>query len=447
MAMIQGSDPRVKMIMDQRAVQKFFNKRHELPPNTNKRDINQILDSGAWAGRRCFIIAGSPSVADHDLSVLQNELTIGINRVYETFYPTILFAMDGSFHKNILQGVYGINATKKFEEYQGLKLWMDISNHKLISDVFFIRGRGRTGVGYDLKDGLFHGNNSGFGALNLAIALRANPIYLIGYDMKFRDGKSHYHDGHHKAFTEKMMKSFTLSFDKTAPEILRRGFKVINITKDSNLNCFKKQPELPPDLCKTGKPVYVSFYTKNTIYEDKKDKLIDSLLKHTLQHFIQAMPSQGEWIDNVRYKPYFIKKMMIKYPNNPIVWIDVDAEIKAYPVFFDNIKQSFSAYFRSRKNRRTAKGELEMLSGTLYFKNNDSTRRLIDLWIEETRKNPTEWDQKTLRKAFDRWDGSYRKLDSSYCCIYDGWERAEGVQPVIEHFQASREVRRQQWRK
>lgn len=447
MAMIQGNDPRVKMIMDERHSQKFFNKRHLPGPNTNKRDINQILNNGLWEGKRCFVIAGGPSVADYDLSLLDNELTIGINRVYETFYPTILFAMDGTFHKNILQGVYGDEAKVRFNNYQGLKLWMDISNHKLISDVFFIRGMGRTGISYDLKHGLYHGNNSGFGALNLAIALKANPIYLIGYDMKFRDGKSHYHDGHKKLFTEKMMGSFIHSFDKTANEISRHGFKVININRDSNLKCFKTQPGLPKDLMKKNKPVYVSFYTLKSIYETKKNKLKDSLLKFTLKNDIAGVRDLGSWLDNIRYKPYFIKKMLLKYPDNPIVWVDCDAEIKDYPVFFDNIKQSFSAYFRSRKNRSTKANEEEMLSGTLYFKNNKKTMSLIDLWISETTKNSTEWDQRTLRKAFDKWDGSYHRMDSSYCCIFDGWERKGGVIPVIEHFQASREIRRQQWRK
>ena len=71
---------------------------------------------------------------------------------------------------------------------------------------------------------------------------------------------------------------------------------------------------------------------------------------------------------------------------------------------------------------------------------------LIDLWIKETKRNPKEWDQRTLRKAFDNWEGSTHRMDSSYCCIFDGWEKSEGVVPVIEHFQASREIRRQQWR-
>ena len=68
--MIEGNDPMVRMIMDQRAAQKssqkFFNARHLPGPNTNKRDVNQVLHNGAWRGRRCFIIAGGPSVADYD---------------------------------------------------------------------------------------------------------------------------------------------------------------------------------------------------------------------------------------------------------------------------------------------------------------------------------------------------------------------------------------------
>lgn len=40
------------------------------------------------------------------------------------------------------------------------------------------------------------GKNSGHAAINLAVHLGARRIYLAGFDMTFRGGRSHWHEGH-----------------------------------------------------------------------------------------------------------------------------------------------------------------------------------------------------------------------------------------------------------
>lgn len=40
------------------------------------------------------------------------------------------------------------------------------------------------------------GRNSGHGAVHLALHLGAARVYLAGFDMSFRDGRSHWHEGH-----------------------------------------------------------------------------------------------------------------------------------------------------------------------------------------------------------------------------------------------------------
>lgn len=40
------------------------------------------------------------------------------------------------------------------------------------------------------------GKNSGHAAVNLAVHLGASRVYLAGFDMTFRDGRSHWHEGH-----------------------------------------------------------------------------------------------------------------------------------------------------------------------------------------------------------------------------------------------------------
>jgi len=49
-----------------------------------------------------------------------------------------------------------------------------------------------------LKDGLYSSYMVGLFALSLCIALRIEEIYLLGYDCRFLDCKSHFHDVEHR---------------------------------------------------------------------------------------------------------------------------------------------------------------------------------------------------------------------------------------------------------
>jgi hypothetical protein len=443
---IMREKQRQERFFRERNQERVFAKRWNGEPNGNKRDISTILQSSAWSGKRCFILAGGPSLTDHDLSLLDDELTIGINRVYEIFTPTIFFAMDKRFHNWIYQGKYGEKVKEKYINFPNIKLYLDVRNMDL-SDIFYVRSIGRCGLSFDLASGLYNGNNSGYGAFNLACALGANPIYLLGYDMKFKDGKKHYHNGHPtyfkdtSCFHEKMMQSFGTTFMRTKDIVAQKGIKVINVNTDSNLKAFPLG-ELPKNLPGKKKPIFVSYYTKDTGYEKEVVRFRDSIWKHFLRNEIKAIDDLGTWIQNVQYKANFLKEMLLKHPGRPVVWVDCDAEIKSDPILFNNIRESFACHFRKRTHRTQYIDEQgELLSGTLYFKNNKKSLKLINLWIEENERAPNMWDQQTLRRAWNRWDGSTCKLPAEYCCIFDSPERRV-KEPVIEHFQASRRYKK-----
>jgi len=84
----------------------------------------------------------------------------------------------------------------------------------------------------------------------------------------------------------------------------------------------------------------------------------------------------------------------------------------------------------------------EILSGTVWLKNCEETRDIVRLWESECHKHPEKWDQKSLQKVIG---DSYRELPFSYCKIFD--RKPEVTNPVIVHYQASREVRREERRK
>ena len=443
---IPGQDVNVDFVIDMKRTQKFFDEQWKGNRVVgNKKNVVGVLPDGAWRGQRCFIIAGGPSISKFDLSRLTEENTIGCNRVYEFFTPSIMVAMDGGFQDEIHRGGYGEEARKKYLNFQGLKLWVDNSN-KQIRDCYYIRAHQRFGLSKSFNEGLYHGNNIGFGALNLAYVLGANPIYLLGYDLKFDGKKTHFHDGHYykgkrKVFSEGMMKSFFIGHEKAAPILKAEGVKVINLNPDSALRTYEFGKL--PRLRRKKKPIIVSFYTKGSIYEENVVKLKESLWRYSLKCDIQRIDGRGNWHENIKIKPRFIRDMMLKHKGRPIVWVDADAVIKDKPDLFDSLKCDFA--YHNRKKRQS-RDDFELLSGTLYFANNERALDLVNLWIRYTKDYPNLWDQKSLQYAFGDWQSDpinkFAELPVEYCAIFDGWEvKQGGIIPVIEHHQLSRQVK------
>ena len=85
----------------------------------------------------------------------------------------------------------------------------------------------------------------------------------------------------------------------------------------------------------------------------------------------------------------------------------------------------------------------ELLSGTVFFKNTVKTVELLDRWIEINKENPEIFDQKNLDTAIKSIsDISIIELPPEYCFIFDlSKDYYPRVNPIIEHYQASRKFR------
>lgn len=86
------------------------------------------------------------------------------------------------------------------------------------------------------------GYNSGFQAINLTYSLGYTRIILIGFDMKFGvNGEKHCHPDHpdHNPLDTTVGK-WIRAFNRTAPIMEKLGLKVINVTRDTDLDCFPK---------------------------------------------------------------------------------------------------------------------------------------------------------------------------------------------------------------
>lgn len=208
--------------------------------------LTDVLTSDSWKGKRCFILGGGPSLFDFDFIVLKDELTIGINKTFIQFSPTLNYSMDKRFYDYVtgkykhpeLEGL-----PQLWDKYEGLKVFQLSSNNKKVyNNVYLVKRKISANISFDLNEGIISKSNSGLSALMLAIALGANPIYLLGYDMKITEDKTHWHKGYPnqsdiKIFA-KNLKKYIRKITSWAPKFEAAGVQIVNLTSDSALKCF-----------------------------------------------------------------------------------------------------------------------------------------------------------------------------------------------------------------
>jgi len=214
-------------------------------PTIKNPPLWNVLPEGSWEGKPAVIVGGGPSLAGFDFSRLRGHRTIGINLAFQFFNPTITFSMDTRFLRWMQNGEYEKDTWQKFITGPFYRCWLLTYTAEPPAGIFVLPvfknyKYGLDHMSFRMADGLGHGNNSGFGALNLAVVLRANPIYLLGFDMKHGPGgKSHFHKGHPRPQDETQLAKFREKFMNHADELKRRGIRVVNLNPSSALRCFE----------------------------------------------------------------------------------------------------------------------------------------------------------------------------------------------------------------
>ena len=182
--------------------------------------------------------------------------------------------------------------------------------------------------------------------------------------------------------------------------------------------------------------IIVGYYTADTLYEDKAKVFAASLDKYNVPYYLERIKSLGDWYKNTCYKPTFLRRMLEKFSDTNIVYVDCDAKFLAYPVLFDTLDCDVGVYVFDRSCYSKSVHGFEVLSGTIFLKNNVKVKRIVGKWALECKNNPRVWDQKSLEKTLN---GDYYTLPGEYCKIFD--RMPEITNPIIVHYQASREVR------
>lgn len=416
--------------------------------------LHEILNSGDWKNERCFIIGGGPSLLDFDFNILKGGKIIAINKAFINVpFADIMFGIDKKFYNWASNPEFNKEDTLKnlnenFKKFKGIKIILKLPGEVYSDDISLIKSCGDKGISDKLEDGIYFGANSGYGALNLAICLGANPIYLLGYDMKQgKNGESHYHSGYPQIQVGKALTTFLSRFPLIADYAKEKNINIINLSTDSKLKCFKfdkiENLKFFNKEVKKDNFIVVSFYTKDSEYENDIKKLKESLDKFSINYDLVGIPKEEylslegankrkNWNKNTCIKAKFIRKMIDKHKDKDIVWIDADAIICSYPFLFNYIKEDIGVYYLNN----------ELLSGTLFFKNNEVSKMILDNWINEIENNKDENlpDQRYLQRVIEKSKYKIKifKLLASYTKIFDIMKNK--ASDIIVHYQASRRL-------
>jgi hypothetical protein len=212
------------------------------------RKITEILPTNCWAGETCFIIGGGPSLEDFDWSQLEGHKVIGINKAFQFYSSDVNYAMDYNFfdmvqYNGLKPGQPHYQLHQHWVTYSGIKVFIRHNDaHPFADGIYYIPELSRKAISFDLDQGIYPGNNSGLGALMLAIALGCKRIGLLGYDFQVQGDKTHFHDGYNQAMPTFVtnLEMFRKAIDELGPAMLELGIDIVNLSPRSTLKSFPR---------------------------------------------------------------------------------------------------------------------------------------------------------------------------------------------------------------
>jgi hypothetical protein len=189
----------------------------------------------------------------------------------------------------------------------------------------------------------------------------------------------------------------------------------------------------------------VAYYT-NELYRQEAEKLRMSLGELGLDYRIyQEGTSQWTWDEAVRWKPSFCLRELRKAKRDGyegILYVDVDAVFRKIPDWKVLALCDFGAHWFQRSKHHA----VEILTGTLWFRACNNVEDLLIEWVRTTERVPKSStpDQTGIALALRaKIDLVMRDIGPEWVYIFDDFKALyPGVRPVIEHFQASRRLRK-----
>lgn len=148
--------------------------------------LGEIRDS--QRGKRCFILGNGPSLRQTDLSLLRNEITFGLNRIYLLFpeigFPTTyLVSVNRLVLEQCAAEIFAL-PTIRFVPWSSRK-YIRIPLENTEDTIFLNTTCRRPGFARDVRRPIWSGATVTFVALQLAYHMGFEKVILIGVDHSF----------------------------------------------------------------------------------------------------------------------------------------------------------------------------------------------------------------------------------------------------------------------
>jgi len=206
-------------------------------------------------GKRCFIVANGPSLKNTDLSLLKDEYTIGMNRIYLSaeqngFMPTYIVVHD--IPVQLLQFTQDFDdlALPKFFNWNARKHFQ----HK--DNLTFIRSDYQPRFSTDLLKSSWGGHSVTNICIQLAFYMGFDEVYLVGKDHNYEqkgvpgklvkatgDEKNHFTKGYYKkgqGWRIPDYKGEELAYTMAREAYEKNGRKIYDATINGHLDIFEK---------------------------------------------------------------------------------------------------------------------------------------------------------------------------------------------------------------
>jgi len=164
---------------------------------------------GLLKGHPVFILGNGPSIADQPLSLLDPYFSIGINRIFYLYSPTMLFWQDRELWRTNQVDILRCSAIRICRDITDVRgMFM---NYKLSHNPFRFKNQ---------TDRFYGRGNTGGLVVQLAVALKCSAVVLLGTDCKYAsDGKTDFYgiNKDHKDYTLRMCDETSEWLDKKCP--------------------------------------------------------------------------------------------------------------------------------------------------------------------------------------------------------------------------------------
>lgn len=202
---------------------------------------------------KIYVVGGGPSLTHINLKLLKDETTIGVNKtIFHLPSPSYFITMDYTvIAKLTLEKVKALSCPRFFvanlsTPYLQVRRGAicDTRTGRIYQDIFecfdsVLLSRKEEGIGTSLRD-FRCGNNSGYCAFQLAVALGYTEIYFLGIDLNVDGGHTHFHQGYKEAYSSfsRKLPNYTKIFVQGIEELRRKlpEVRVYSCSSISSLN-------------------------------------------------------------------------------------------------------------------------------------------------------------------------------------------------------------------